>query len=622
MGQPGRLRHEPLPVARRRRSAAALLWSCVATLLALPGSATALVLTTNGPIHQAGWGRPVVLVARAPAGEPVAWSWRQVGGPDVILSGADTDTLRFVTRPLLDLVPEPRSVGVVAIPASAAEPYVFEVTATQGAETAVGLVTVQPGYASTGTRGVAVDTDVILAGPSDQTAWLWTVEGRAWDAEVAATLEGADTRFPVVRLLLKDDLVVRETFSGTEIKLYGGTWDGFEPCGRCHEPEQSGWQGSRHATVLDRGLRGLLRGDYREECLGCHALGWQPGVHNGGFDDVARRIGWRFPTRLAEEAAQLPPDLARLGGVECLSCHGPGRFTPARFDTGMCAACHDKPPAYDHVRQWSETRMSRLGSLSDDHPALRRPCTRCHSTQGFVRWAKGAREPDPPLPHEAEAVACAACHDPHDGRRRHQVRLVDRVRIGAQELTEAGTGAVCMACHTLDEAARRPLEVAPVGGQAEVLLGITPLLPGEHKGPHGGLRDTCVACHRPHTFRTGDCSAPACAGCHEAACGSLVRGQTDADLTELTLRLEGALSKLQGGCGPVRGLVDDDHRLALAGKDERPVPDCSPASLPPSAAHLLRAGVLLETVRLDGSHGAHNPTWTRAALEAARTMLR
>lgn len=552
-----------------------------------------------------------------------------MSGPDVsnVLTGTDTDTLRFVTRPLLDLVPEPRHPGVVAIPASASEPYVFEVTATRGEETARGLVTVQASYPSTGTRGVAVDTDIVLAGPAAQTDWLWSLEGRAWDPEIAAIMTGADTRFPVVRLLLKDDLVAREALSGTEIKLYGGTWDGFEPCGRCHEPEQSGWQGSLHATVLDRGLRGLVRGDYREECLACHALGWQPGVDNGGFDDVARRIGWRFPTQPGDDAAKLPPELARLAGVGCLSCHGPGRFTPARFDTGMCAACHDQPPAYTHVEQWNQSGMARRGVVPDDSPALVRPCTRCHSTQGFVRWVKGAREPDPPLASELEPMACAACHDPHDARRKHQVRVVDRVTIGAgREVTRAGTGAVCMACHTLDEAARRPLELAPIAGQADVLLGATPLLEGERAGPHGALRDACIACHRPHRFAANrDCSAPDCAGCHEAACGDQVRYKTDADLTELVLRLGTLLARHPLACAggaPARGLTNDRERLALAGADELPLKGCTPASLPKAAQGLLRAGVLLETVRLDGSHGAHNPTWTRAALEAARVLLR
>lgn len=557
----------------RLQSVAPLFGIVLGLALALPSPAAALILTTSGPVHQAGYDRDVTLTARVSGEGEASFSWRQVEGPEVALTGADSDTLSFRTKPLLALVPEPRHTGVVAIPASGVGRYVFEVTATRGDETARGLFAVQSAYASTGTRGVAVDTDVVLAGPADQTAWLWSVEGRAYDAEVTTTLDGADTRFPVVRLLVKDDLVAREALSGAEIKLYGGTWDGFEPCGRCHEPEQDGWEGSLHATVLERGLRGLVPGGYREECLACHALGWQPGVDNGGFDDVARRIGWRFPTRLGAEAAALPPELARLGGVECLSCHGPGRFTPARFDTGMCAACHDLPPRYPHVAEWSATRMARLPSpLPDDHPALRRPCTRCHSTQGFVRWAKGAREPDPPIPAEAEAIACAACHDPHDARRTHQLRFVDRAPIAGREVGGLGVGAVCVACHATagDD---------PHAPQGDVLVADA----GEN--PHRGLPGTCVACHRPHGFAAVGCGEAACAACHEGPCDGSLRREVDGHLAEL------------------------DAALGDRARSARPSADES------------RAALLLETVRRDGSHGAHNPPHVRSLLREAARLL-
>ena len=560
-------------------------------------------------------------------GPPATFTWRQVDGPDVAssLSGAGTDTLRFRTLPLLALVPEPQHTGVIAVPAAGIGRYTFEVTATRGDESARGLVTVQSAFASTGTRGVAVDTDVILAGPANQTAWLWSLEGRAYDAEIVATLSGADTRFPVVRLLVKDDLTAREELSGTEIKLYGGTWDGFEPCGRCHEPEQDGWQGSLHATVLNRGLRGLLGHGYREECLACHALGWQPGVENGGFDDVARRLGWRFPTELGSDAAALPPDLERLGGVECISCHGPGRFTPARFDTGMCSACHDLPPRYTQVLEWRQSPMARLPSpLPDDHPALRRPCTRCHATQGFVRWSKGAKVPDPPLPSDAEPIACAACHDPHDGRRPHQLRYFDHLAIGGMPETHLGAGAVCAACHMLErDGITDPLRIDPHTPQADVLVGTIPGLDNE-RSPHAGVPGTCVACHRPHAFAaTAACDQRECAACHEGPCDGSLRREVDAELAALDGALATELSQTPVRCDGAHptGVTSHEGRLTLVGANGAALPGCDLSSPSPETASLLRAGLLLALVRRDGSHGAHNPEWTRMALRAARAAI-
>ena len=453
----------------------------------------------------------VEVEARGAAGAP-SFEWRQIGGPDVGASmRPDGGRLVFRTRPLSDFVAEPIRPGVIAIPASAAVPYRFRVRVKSGAEQAEGTVEVTAALPSNGARGVPVDTDVHLAGPADQTAWLWTAEGRTTEADVAMDLRDADTRFPVLRQLVFDDVTVREAFSGTEIRLFGGEWERFE-CGSCHEKERLPWQGTRHATVLERGLLGLMGPAYREECLACHAVGWAPGVESGGFDDVAFRARWRFPTERGADAAKLPPELSRLAGVGCVACHGPGRFTPARMDAGMCASCHDRPPEYTTVAEWRRSGMARPIEQRPDAPAVVRPCTRCHSTQGFIQWTHGASEVDPPKVDDAEPITCAACHDPHDGRRPHQLRAFGPGPLGA--------GAVCVPCHT---GAHAP--------QADVLAGSV----------HAELPGSCVACHRPHTFAAArDCSPAECAACHaEPGCGDAVRKAVDAHMTA-ALRRDGS----------------------------------------------------------------------------------
>ena len=42
-------------------------------------------------------------------------------------------------------------------------------------------------------------------------------------------------------------------------------------------------------------------GTYRSSCIACHTVGYDPNTNsivnpvNGGFDDVAKQLGWTFP---------------------------------------------------------------------------------------------------------------------------------------------------------------------------------------------------------------------------------------------------------------------------------------------------------------------------------------
>lgn len=568
---------------QRRVSVATRLAATVGALLAASHPAAALVLETNGPLRQVGFDREVTVVAHVsgvPPDAEVGYRWEQVGGPDVSASlvGANTATLRLRTPPLDRFVPEPIRAGVIPIPAAAAIPIRVRVTATVGGREVAGETLVQAAYATAGTRGVATDTVVHLAGHAGQSEWHWTLRSRSGTPGVTSAIEGEHSRFATVRTYLPDDVTAREELSGLEVRLHGDDWDRFEPCGRCHATEQTLWAGSRHATVLERGLRGLLGPDYREECLECHALGYQPGVSNGGFDDVALQARWRFPSELGSESAALPAKLQRLAGVTCLSCHGPGRFTPARLDTGMCARCHDRPPRYTSVAQWRRTAKSRFDPpVDDDHPAVRAECTRCHSAQGFVAWTAGRAHRSAPSAAEAQPITCAACHDPHDPRKPAQLRVYGATTLpSGRRVPHAGAGALCMACH--NSASRRG-EGMPDAPQAAVLTGglaWTPMATSIHEG----LRGTCVACHEAHEWKaTVPCDARSCAGsgCHEDGpeCGTGLRGEVEVALRTL------------------RPAADSDEEAAR----------------------------LLEMVRRDGSGGAHNPAWTRAVLERVRARL-
>ncbi len=103
---------------------------------------------------------------------------------------------------------------------------------------------------------------------------------------------------------------------------------GAERCKSCHEAEFAAWQISPHAKALEV-LSPKEQKDPR--CLQCHTL---------------------VPTDTQQS----------LGGVQCESCHGPGRhYTPewvmrdaelagllnlvAKVDANACARCHSDSPS-------------------------------------------------------------------------------------------------------------------------------------------------------------------------------------------------------------------------------------------------------------------------------------
>jgi hypothetical protein len=104
-----------------------------------------------------------------------------------------------------------------------------------------------------------------------------------------------------------------------------GDYVGWKACAECHEDAAAGWKKTRHAQAFEH-----LKNEGKEDvpgCVGCHAVHFD---EEGGFIDL-----------------DLTPELA---GVQCESCHGPGKKhvekraegdnIVARPDRACCRRCH------------------------------------------------------------------------------------------------------------------------------------------------------------------------------------------------------------------------------------------------------------------------------------------
>ncbi|HEY3356098.1 MAG TPA: cytochrome c3 family protein [Polyangia bacterium] len=643
-------------------------WLLAAAVL-LGGCGGGTFVAEPGPDQrEVGFGAPVTLAART-AGVPggARYRWEQIGGPDVsdTMRGADGPRLGFVTRPLAQtVVLEDRPHVIAFSPATAGE-YRFRLTVEARGRRQRGEALVTAAARNAGVSGTPVGVGVWLAAaPASAYAWRIVKAPPASRAQLAPA-DGRAARFtPDV----PGQYVVEDARSQVQFNLYAGRWaDVPKDCGRsaCHAPQALGWQRTRHATVMARGLAGELkgRGAYGPACLRCHATGYDETVANGGFDDEARRVGWAVPPAGAR-AKPLPAPLRPLANVTCISCHGPGKLNysslalgrSVTWGVGMCAVCHDAPPQYTHVAEWRDSPMAvRVDRRAG--PATTPGCAACHSAQGFIASVRGAPRHAPGLVR-AEPVTCPACHDPHAATHPGQLR--------------APRAELCARCHHAadrPEAAAGPAR-APHAPQAQVLAGrgawpIDGAVPPAG-GPHATVEGGCVRCHMAAADRS---AGPARVGGHSlrarrgevenvAACGGhchpgrarfdlRARADFDGDGVVETNRqeVEGLLAAVKRaldaqvasrglrGCGGAAAGIGTSHELLVL-VDARGVDlgDCDhdgqlagverPFVVPPAAADLVPFAYNYLLIARDASRGLHNLPFAVATLQRTLAGLR
>jgi len=304
--------------------------------------------------------------------------------------------------------------------------------------------------------------------------YSWSINAKPTGS--AATLENPNSRTPSLRPDKEGDYVLQLTVTGggvstsSYVTVKGASYVGVATCASCHGTSPlvgltdiyTPWSQTEHATMAQRGVDGLLSSHYSESCFACHTLGYNqaPLAVNGGFDDVEKQLGWKFPTVLqVGNYAAMPTQLQNLANIQCENCHGPGSQHPGAdsksLDVAVCATCHQDGSNHFRPSQWAlGPHGADDGYLSVSIDEAPNPsCSKCHSPQGFVDWQEG----NSPVATVAGRLTCAGCHDPHNVKMfpetAHQVRVYDTVTLDDSvaatppTLTGQGPSAVCEQCH-------------------------------------------------------------------------------------------------------------------------------------------------------------------------------
>lgn len=473
-----------------------------------------------------GYGASVPLIATAadPNDDSLTYTWSNATWPVLgSVSGSATSgtavmptmAAAFAYRPdsknpgqYISGYELPDRLGVVPITTDTRGQMTAKLTVDDGrGQSTSASITINAASMSPGLRNVPVGERVYLnSGHDGANAWsLVPPTG----SEV--TLVGATTRTPW--FVADRDGVYTVSEGGNSMTITAGTFRGViaggEPgaftieleCRVCHQNIAIGapdmfslWQQTGHATMFSAGINGDISDHYAGSCVGCHTVGFDPGVNSGGFDDAARAAGWTFPATLdAANWANLlveAPGVAKLANVQCESCHGPqtsmahitvdGNWVPQpflspriSFASEACATCHGAgahhiysewatKAAPDPVTGVAMGHSSRDGALlGAGATGLSSSCGRCHVAQGFTLYADILKRgkialtsvPSSVLAQitsaRAEPVTCVACHDPHDATNPNQLRFYgDTPNLPAGFAARGmGKGALCITCH-------------------------------------------------------------------------------------------------------------------------------------------------------------------------------
>ena len=392
------------------------------------------------------------------------------GGVTNVLNPIDLDNQ-------YDLASNSNLVGVTSEQVTKSTYDLQVIVSDAAAHSATGTVTVISTSVSPAQPSIPLgERQYLTAAPNGTNASTYSWVVNAVPAGSAAVLENTKTRTPSLRPDKEGDYVLQLTVAGggqtnsSFVTVHGATYKGVATCASCHgtSPQvglsdyYTPWSQTLHATMAQRGVDGLLSPEYNESCFACHTLGNNPAplAVNGGFDDVEKTLGWKFPTVLqVGNYAAMPTNLQNLANIQCENCHGPGSQHPgaesANLDVAVCATCHQDGEFHNRPKQWS------LGPHGADDGYLsvsigeapNASCSKCHSPASFVDNLKGKAL----TRLEAGRLTCQACHDPHNvamfPTQAHQVRIYDTVTLDDSvaatppTLTGQGPSATCMFCH-------------------------------------------------------------------------------------------------------------------------------------------------------------------------------
>ncbi len=311
--------------------------------------------------------------------------------------------------------------------------------------------------------------------------------------------------------------------------IIAGTYVGKAACLYCHsgglaEVKAPDWAKTRHSFIFREGVEGANSDHYGANCIGCHSVGYDANAKavNGGFDDVAKKLGWTLPHPEAGVYKTLPDELKNLGDIQCENCHGPGSQhvksggnvieISVSKNSNTCAVCHDAPTHHIKQGEWVNSRHAVV--TREASGAGHESCVGCHTGNGFIDSVNQVTPPDTAY----SSVSCNSCHEPHGQTKgeksAHLVRNLTAVTLkDGTKITEGGTGLLCMNCHQARQ--NGPVYAATAaassrfgphhGPQADMLAGTNGFTYGQKipGGSHGKLvENSCVGCHMQETAET------------------------------------------------------------------------------------------------------------------------
>ena len=284
------------------------------------------------------------------------------------------------------------------------------------------------------------------------------------------------------------------------------------------------------------------------QCESCH--GPQPGPHPRSFtltnpnevEQLRSRVSW---------SSQV-----------CASCHQEEthHYFPGQWEQSMHAdlALAQGEGAVERRddANFADAGVLKAGVLDAGTPSTAATCARCHSAQGFDQyvdalqsgtgtpggwvsgapWSQGFNQPWPGwIPNEkysagntpeqnmwamreqlrlagnnlaeVQPQTCQTCHDPHEATNPAQLRLYGSLAglpNGMTNITGAGSGALCMACHNSRNGEHS--DFAPAAQiwtmtphsptNTDVLYGFNAYFVARYNpSPHLAIENVCVNCH-------------------------------------------------------------------------------------------------------------------------------
>ena len=295
------------------------------------------------------------------------------------------------------------------------------------------------------------------------------------------------------------------------------------------------WQTTPHALIFQQQLvLAPPAGHYSTSCTPCHTTGTDNKVaaNNGGFDDVAKQLGWTFASTTGQwdTIKNKYPGLVNLATIGCENCHGAGKEHGSTglkdkidisLDAGLCQSCHDAPWRHDKGTLWNYSGHAvPLFENSSTQGTTMASCQRCHLTQGFIDFTKGiATNTIGWTKERGFGITCQACHDPHVDvpgtyHLRNEPISSDTLGNKYNYTGIGGNGKICMNCH---KARRDNVSYTASGtvnsswgphhspqadnffGQNAAQFGTQTYVSGGHKD---AITNACATCHMASTTTT------------------------------------------------------------------------------------------------------------------------